>query len=206
LYRQYYSHAGGSGSALIKLLNPTGTEAAYINVNGISNAVDNGTTFIAQYTLLTLVHSMLEAGSTTNTMRIQQLPRVEIQTPTNITELNNPMSIPVQWDVAWCRWDGLPYSQTGTFGENESELEYVLMYSRDGGRTWLHLDDTPATPGERPDDPSYLVADAGAGLETFNWDVSVGYPEASYVLRIDCFRQGAQVHFAYHQTRLFIQR
>ena len=66
--------------------------------------------------------------------------------------------------------------------------------------------DTPATPGERPEDPSYLVADAGAGLETFTWDVSVGYPEAGYVLRIDCFRQGAQVHYAYHQTRLFIQR
>jgi hypothetical protein len=207
MLRQYYSHAGGSGSALIKLVDSTNTGAAYINVNGISNAVDNGTTFIAQYTVLSLVHSMLEAGSTTNTLRIQELPRIEIQTPTNITELDNPMTIPVQWDVAWCRWDGLPYTQTGTFAETESELEYVLMFSRDGGRTWLHVrDGTPATPGTRPADSGLLFADAGAGIETFDWDVSVGFPEASYILRIDCFRQGAEVHYAYHQTRLFIQR
>ena len=207
LFKQYFSHAGGSGSALIKLVDPTGTQAAYVNVNGISNAVDNGTTFIAQYTVLALVHSFLEAGSTTNTLRIQQQPRIEIQSPTDITELDDPAVLSVQFGVGWARWDGLPYTETGTFSEDESDLEYVLMYSRDAGETWLHvLDDSPATPGERPDDPSVVTADSALGTESFNWDVSSGYPEGTYMLRIDCFRQGAQVHYSYHQTRLFIQR
>jgi hypothetical protein len=206
LYRQYYSHAGGSGSAMIKLVDAANTNAAYINVNGISNAVDNGTSFIAQYTLLTLVHSMLEAGSTTNTLRIQELPRIEITSPTDIAELDNPSVIPIQFGVSWTRWDGLAYTATGTFGETESELEYVVMYSRDGGRSWMYLDETPALPGVRPTDPAYLVADAGAGTETVAWDVSSGYPEGSYMLRVDCYRQGAMCHYAFHQTHLFIQR
>ncbi len=206
-FKQYYSHAGGSGSAVIKLVDPAGTNAAYINVNGISNAVDNGTTFIAQYTILALVHTMLEAGSTTNTLRIEQLPRMEIQSTTDITELENPSTISIQYGVNWTRWDGLPYSETGTFSESEADLEYVILYSRDAGTTWLHIqDDTEAKAGERPADSSYLVADAGGGTETWDWDVSAGYPEGTYMLRVDCYRQGAQVHYSYHQTRLFIQR
>lgn len=208
LFHQYYSHASGSGSALIKLTDPGATSAAYIVVNGISNAVDNGTTFIAKYALLSLVHSFFEAGSTSNTLRIPQQPRLEIESPTDITELLDPATIPIQLGVDWRRWDGLNYSATGTFAEDELQLEYVIMYSRDGGTTWLHVqDDSPATPGQRPSDPAYLVADTGAGSDVYDWDVpAADFPEGSYVLRVDCFRQGAQVHYSYHKTKLFVQR
>lgn len=206
IYQTYYSHASGSGSAVVKLVDPAGTNAAYIVVNGIANTVTNGTPFIAQWNLLALVHTLLEAGSTTNTLRIQEQPRVEIESPTDITELDDPATIAVQYSVDWTRWDGLPYTATGTFSENESELEYAVLFSRDGGTTWLHVqDESVATPGVRPDS-AYLIADAGAGNETYDWDVSSGFPEGTYMLRVDCFRQGASVHYAYHQTRLFIQR
>lgn len=206
LFQTYYTHASGAGSAVVKLVDPANTDAAYVVVNGIANTVTNGTPFIAQWNLLTLVHTMLEAGTTTNSLRIQEQPRIEIEAPSDITELDNPSTIAVQYSVNWTRWDGLPYSQTGTFSENESELEYAVMYSRDGGTTWLHVqDETPATPGVRPD-AAYLLADLGAGDETYDWDVSSGFPEGTYVLRVDCFRVGASVHYAYHQTRLFIRR
>jgi hypothetical protein len=64
IYRTYYSHASGTGSGLVKLVNDTNTSAGYIVVNGISNAVDNGTTFISKFAVLSLVHSFFEAGST----------------------------------------------------------------------------------------------------------------------------------------------
>jgi hypothetical protein len=32
------------------------------------------------------------------------------------------------------------------------------------------------------------------------------FPEGSYLLRIDCFRLGAQVHFSYHKAKFFIKR
>jgi hypothetical protein len=208
LYRTYYTHSGGIGSGLVKLVDPGNTGAAYVVVNGISNAVDNGTTFISKFAVLSLVHSFFEAGNTSNTLRIPQLARVEIEAPTDITELSDPSTIEIQFETSWTRWDGLPYAQSGTFAENESQLEYVVTYSNDNGVNWHYVqDDTLATTGERPTDPTYLVADATTGAETYMWPVPAGqFPEGSYLLRIDCYRQGAQVHFSYHQTRIFIQR
>lgn len=206
LYQTYYTHASGSGSAVVKLVDPTNTNAAYVVVNGIANTVTNGTPFIAQWNLLALVHTLLEAGSTANTLRIKEQPRVEIESPTDITELIDPATIPVQYSIEWARWDGLPYTATGTFGESETELEYSILYSRDGGTTWAHIqDDTPALAGVRPA-AGYLLPDGGAGNETYVWNVASGFPEGTYVLRVDCYRVGASVHYAYHQTRLFIQR
>jgi hypothetical protein len=153
------------------------------------------------------VHSFFEAGSTTNSLRIQQLPRVEITSPTDITEINGLTSIDIQYDVDWKRWDGMPYTATGTFSEAESQLEYVMMYSKDGGTTYQYMrDDTAATPGIRPAS-AYLVADAGAGGETYPWSIPAAtFPEGSYRLRIDCFRQGAAVHYSFHEAKIFIQR
>lgn len=207
LYKTYYTHSAGTGSGLVKLVNTGNTNAAYIVVNGIDKAVDSGTTFIAKWAVLTLVHSFFEAGSTTNTLRIQQLPRIEIESPTDITELQNPDSISIQYKATWKRWDDLPYTASGTFSEDESQLEYAIMYSNDGGTTWYHcMDDTLATPGTKPDS-MHLVADAGLGSDRYTWSVpQERFPEGSYLLRIDCFRHGAQVHYSFHKTKIFIQR
>ncbi|MFY9345453.1 MAG: hypothetical protein WAT39_23385, partial [Planctomycetota bacterium] len=206
--KTYYSHSAGAGSSLIKLVDPTNTNAGYMVMNGISNAVDNGTTFIAKYSLLTLIHSFFEAGSTTNTLRVDLPPRLEITSPTAITELDNPAAITIQFATAWTRWDNLPYTGTGTFSGAESQLQYVIQYSRDAGQTWLYVqDDSPATPGVRPTSSFYLVNDATTGAEEFDWSVPADdFPEGTYQLRIDCYRSGASVHYSYHQTRLFIQR
>jgi hypothetical protein len=208
LYETYYTHSSGTGSGLIKLTNPAGTSAGYIVVNGIDKAVESGTTFIAKWAVLSLAHSFFEAGDTANTLRIPQLARVEIQSPTDITELNDPSEIEVLFSTAWTRWDGLPYTQTGTFTEDESLLEYRILYSRDSGTTWLHVqDDSPAAIGERPTDPLHLESDLGLGDETYTWDTPVAdFPEASYLLRVECYRLGAQVHYSRHQNKIFIQR
>ena len=208
LYETYYTHSAGIGSGLIRLTNPGGTSAGYIVVNGIDKAVTSGTTFIAKWAVLSLAHSYFEAGDSSNTLRIPQLARVEIQSPTDITELNNPSDIDILFATSWTRWDGLPYTQTGTFVEDESLLEYAIMYSNDNGATWRFVqDDTLTTIGSRPDDNSYLVGDAGTGDETYTWTVpSATFPEGSYLLRIECYRQGAQVHYAWHQNKIFIQR
>lgn len=208
LYRTYYTHAGGIGSGLVKLVDPGGSNAAYIVVNGIDKTVGSGTTFIAKFACLSLVHSFFAAGETSNTLRIQQLPRLEIESPTDITELLNPATIQIQFGINWSRWDGEPYTATGSYSEDELQLEYVIMYSPDNGATWLHVqDDALATPSQRPTNTTYLVSDSGAGAETYDWDVPVAqFPEGSYLLRIDCFRQGAEVHYSYHKTKIYIQR
>lgn len=208
LYETYYTHASGVGSGLVKLENPTGTSAGYIVVNGIDKAVESGTTFIAKWAVLSLAHSFFEAGDTSNTLRIPQLARVEIASPTDITELNNPDEIDVLFGTTWTRWDGLPYTQTGTFTEDESLLEYTIMYSPDNGTTWRFVqDDSLASIGELPEDSMYRVSDAAIGDETFTWSVPSGdFPEGSYLLRVECYRDGAQTHYAWHQNKIFIQR
>lgn len=209
LLRLYYTHPSGHyGSGLVQLRDPTNSSAAYIVVNGIDRTVESGSTFIAKFAVLSLVHSYFESGSTTVLHRIKQPPRVEILAPTDISELNDPATIDIVVDVSWQRWDGLPYSQTGTYSETESELEYVVTYSNDGGTTWRYIqDDTVAEPGTRPDDTTYVLTDVAAGVETWSWAVPSGaFPRGSYLLRVDCYRNGAQIHFSYHKTKLFIQR
>lgn len=207
LYRTYFNHAAGIGSGLVKLVDPTNTNAAYVVVNGIDRAVESGTTFIAKWAVLSLVHSFFEAGNSTNTQRIQQLPRIEIGSPTDISEIDDPDEIDIQFGVTWRRWDDRPYTATGTFSEDESQLEYVVMFSNDGGTTWYHcIDGSLATPGTKPAG-IYRTPDMGPGAEVFTWSVPAAtFPEGSYQLRIDCYRQGANVHYAFHRTKIFIQR
>ena len=208
LFETYYEHPMGVGSGLVKLTNPGATSAGYIVVNGIDATVESGTSFIAKWAMLSLVHSFFEAGDNGNTLRIQQIPRIEIESPTDITEIQQPVDIEVLYGVDWVRWDGQEYTQTGAFSEDEGELEYVLMYSNDNGQNYYYLrDGSPAIPGERPAASLYREADFHAGNETFTWSVPAeDFPAGSYLLRIDCFRQGAQAHFAWHQTRIYIQR
>ena len=208
LFKTYYNHPLGTGSGLVKLVEPGDTAASYIVVNGIDKTIESGTSFIAKWALLTLTHSFFEAGDAGNSLRIPQLPRVEIAYPNDISELLGLTEIVIQYGVDWTRWDGLPYTESGTFSESETELEYVIMYSDDGGGTWRYVQDrTVATPSIRPTDPAYLVPDLSVGDETFTWSVPASlFPQGSYVLRIDCFRHAASVHYSYHRTKIYIQR
>ncbi len=204
LLQLYYTHpSGNAGSGLVQVRDPWNSSAAYVVVNGIDR-----TTFIAKYAVLSLIHSFFEAGGSLVQHRILQPPRVEITHPTDITDLVNPSSIDIQINVTWRRWDGMPYTNTGSVTEDENELDYVVMYSNDGGDSWFHLGwDDPAMPGVRPTDNKYITADGGVGPETFSWNTpSFQFPQGSYYLRVDCFRRGAPIHYSYHKTKLFIQR
>jgi hypothetical protein len=59
--------------------------------------------------------------------RIEQPPRVEIVQPTDITELVDPIDVEIKVNTSFTRWDGVPYTTTGTFAESEAAMDYVLM-------------------------------------------------------------------------------
>ncbi len=209
LLRTYYDHPTRAvGSGLIQLSNPTGTDSAFVVVNGIDRTVESGSNFIAKFSVLSLVHSFFEAGGAGVVNRIAQPPRVEIVQPTDITEIIDPDEIEIVVATSWRRWDGMAYTATGGATESEAELEYLLTYSNDGGTTWRHVrDGSLAVPGERPANPMLLTPDAGVGNETYTWLLpSSQFPQGSYYLRVDCFRRGAPIHFSYHKTKLFVQR
>lgn len=211
IIRTFYDHSGGrTGSGIVELLNPGATEAAYIIVNGLAQTTLTGTSFIAKYCLLSMFQSFFEVGDTGLAFRIKQPPRVEITSPTEITEVVNPTTVDILFQTSWQRWDGQPYTTSTPvgFAESEAEIEYVIMYSRDAGRTWLHVqDDSLAELGERPSNPVYLVADGGVGDETYTWATPAGsFPEGSYMVRIEAYRQNQSLHYSQHQTKIFIER
>jgi len=213
LLKTYYNHtSGATGSGLVQLFNNAGSSSCFVIVNGLAATVESGSSFIAKYALLSMIQSFLEGGSTTLTgaHRIKQLPRVTITSPTEITELLNPATIPIQAQTDWVRWDGLKYT-TGTstaFAESESELQYVVTYSRDGGRTWLQTEDgTLATPGSKPTNALYLHNDLGTGNETFTWTVpAASFSAGSYLIRVEVYRQNQSLHYSQHMAKIFINR
>ena len=109
LVRRYYDHqvTGLVGSGLVRLREPgLDPRGGYIVVNGIDRTTESGTSFIARYSLLSLVHSFFGSGLPSTPNRIRQLPRIQILSPTLITELDDPAAIEVRWRTEWARWDG----------------------------------------------------------------------------------------------------
>jgi prepilin-type N-terminal cleavage/methylation domain-containing protein len=219
MVRRFYDHQSGAvGSGLVRLREPgANPRGGYIVVNGIDRTLESGSSFIARYSMLSLIHSYF-AGGVAAPNRIKQLPRVQVKTPTLMTELENPAVIPVTWSVEWKRWDGLPYtaSYPANFAESQAELTYVLLYSRDGGTTWRNMrDDSPALLGDLPWDAvagtpvaSKTLPDVNpAGDETFVWATpAASFPKGSYLIRIESYRTAEPQHYAQHMEKIYVNR
>jgi hypothetical protein len=218
----FYLHSNGNlGSALIGL-RPDTTKSAYVVVSGIDRTTESGTPFIAKYSLISLIHGFLTAGynnwdasGNTSPLVVHELPCIKIKEPTGITELKRPTTITVRWGIQWRRWDGQPYTashSSGYGGENdESDLRYTACYSTDSGVTWKFMVDDSANSnsGYLPTNSTYVLEDETSGAdESFDWDVSdtTKFPEGSYLIRIEAFRNSLKLHYAWHMERIFIDR
>ena len=208
--KSYYTKSANTyGSALLGLTSPS-NQTAFIVVNGLSQTVELGSSFIGKFSVLALLHSYFETGNPSVTNNHELPPRILITSPTEITDIQNPSSIAIKWAAQWKRWDGQPYSGSfsGSYAGNEATLEYVIMYSKDSGKTFVYVQDgSPATPGVRPTLSTYRVSDFGVGDESYTWSTpSASFPEGSYVIRIDGYRVGSNLHYSYHQAKIYIHR
>jgi hypothetical protein len=209
----YYDHsvqAAAKGSALLSLADNQ-NHVAFVTVNGISMTGESGTNFIANWSLMTLIQSFLTAGryNAANGFanHVEQLPRVVITSPNASTNLLDPGSITVGWNREWLRWDGQSYTTAypGNYAET-SALSYAVMYSADNGSTWHYMQDgTTATPGVRPN-AAHLISTASA-TPTYAWGVpSASFPQGTYLIRVEAYRDNLPLHYAYHQYSAFIRR
>jgi hypothetical protein len=211
LLQQFYDHPSGhTGSGLVQLADPVAERAGWIVINGLAANTASGSDLLGKFCLLSMVQSYFELGDTSLPHRIPQPPRVEIISPTEITELRDPSTITVLIRTEWHRWDKLRYTTTTpwSFAEDERWIDYVVMYSPDNGVSWRNvLDDSPVVPGEKPEDPLQVINDSGIGDEIVSWSVpAVSYPEGGYVLRVEGYRRGTSLHYSRHENRIFIQR
>jgi len=216
---RFYSHTNGqTGSGLVRLTEPgVNPRSGYVVVNGIDRTLETGSAFIARYSVLSLLHGFLASGEPGMPNRIRQLPRVEILSPTLITELQDPASIEIRWSAEWKRWDGEPYTAAFAtdFAEDTADVVYVLLYSSDGGRTWRNMrDGSAAEPGVMPwiegsgPDPARTQPDLLAGAEeVWTWTTPPDdFPEGSYLIRIEAYRASETLHYAHHQEKIYVER
>jgi prepilin-type N-terminal cleavage/methylation domain-containing protein len=226
----YYTHTGtgpSKGSALISLTDPVTNNPAFIAVNGLSPTGVAGTTFIAKWSFLTLIQSYLNGGlytdatATPKAKHIRQVPRVVITDPNENTDLKQKASITIGWTTTWLRWDGTTYTvnpaYTGWF--ETLTMKYAVLYSPSNGfpdpakgnpTGWFYVsDNTSATLGAKPD-TAHEVAQAVSSATTTNsvtWNTPAGtFPQGSYLIRVEGYREGFPLHYSFHQYRAFFQR
>jgi len=187
----------------------SGSDAAFVVVNGLSPTGTSGVAFISRWSFLSLVQSFMAGGlyssaGVPDPSRVRELPRVAISTPNDDVDLRDPSFIPISWSSQWKRWDGLPYTPAypANFAE-DTTVRFATLYSRDNGRTWLHMqDDSAAQPGVRPTLPAHLIT-----ATTYAWNTPAGsFPKGNYLIRIEAYRDEVPLHYAFHQYRAFIKR
>jgi len=142
-------------------------------------------------------------GGVLDPARVRELPRVVIATPNDSVDLNDPAAVSITWTLDWKRWDGLAYtpSYAANF-KDDTTVRFALLYSRDNGKNWRYIkDESVATPGVRPPDTLLMTA------SSYTWSVPAGsFPKGNYVIRVEAYRDGIPLHYAFHQYRAFIKR
>ena len=60
---------------------------------------------------------------------------------------------------------------------------------------------------EKPEDPAYIIRDAGTGPDVYSWDTPrATFPDGSYVIRIEAYRRNMALHYSVHQMKIYIER
>ena len=139
-------------------------------------------------------------------------PRLRLLAPSEADARTDPQSLTLRWEIRAERWDGGIHAAARSAEDAEavpleSELEYVVLYSRDVGRSWRHAkDDAPAYPGRRPT-AGHLLADKGTGPEQWVCPTPASrYPSGSYLWRVEVYAKGRAWHGAHHERRVEIVR
>ena len=208
----YYDQSSSSsvlGSALLTF-SDANNNAEFVAVNGISMVGTSGSSFQAGYSMLTLVHSFFAGGryNAGGAGHIEQVPRVVLTSPNYTTNLVDPATIPITWSRTWFRWDGLKYTTAYAAGYAEtSALSYAVLYSADNGANWKYMqDNSVAIPGQRPANAALRIS-SGAASTSYTWSTpAASFPEGTYLVRVECYRDLIPLHYAYHQYRAVIRR
>ncbi len=232
----YYRHNSDInnrvGSAIIKMTRPNPSSptnsnndlsglVGYVLMNGLQETNTTGVQDLARFTQAGSLQTYMDAGDRNipgrAAGRTVQLPRVRINSPRSSEIQDNPSTIPVEFNVAWLRWDDRKYSPA--YPNNwydETRLQYNIKYSKDNKASWLYAGtnvDVGKNAGLYFLDHFNSVYSAAGGPETvtgsrdktFNWNVS-SLPEGNYVLRIEVYREGFDTGYSYHDVFVTIER
>lgn len=191
-----------TAAALLKLQTGTssGSQGAYMAVNGVGAQTSFGSNDIAQLSLASMMYGYMEAGAPgTSVGDIHQIPLLSISSPTVTQQFVNPTSIEIDWGVSWTRWGGQPYTTAYPSGYADATVSmvYNVKVSADNGNTWSFLDGTPAQFG--------VENSAEAATSPVSWNVST-LAQGTYLIDVEGYRVGYPLHYTYEEQSVYIQR
>ncbi|MHC5065657.1 MAG: type IV pilus modification PilV family protein [Planctomycetota bacterium] len=210
VYESYYDSdqdqyaAGAIG--LERLLDPA---TAFFCVLANTPAGPSYHEELASAALMLGLRTFHRAGEPGITEPVIQQPLVDLLEPTEGQIYKNPSSFLLRWDADFVRFD----QQAFTAGypvnyDPEAEYAYRLMFSADGGATWLELlTKQEGEVGQRPSNLALLINDSASGSESFlvTTDPS-DFPEGEYLFRVEAYHQQRPLHMSHHQVRIRILR
>jgi hypothetical protein len=180
----------------------SGSSVGYLMSNGLCPQGATGVYTLSTVGLVGSLRGYMAAGSPSAPFgHVVQLPRLTISQPVQGANFDSSVnSVTVNWSYTWRRWDGQPYTEIypPSFSEG-APPPFILKYSSDNGHTWYYGSDN--SPNAQPG--NFMVGKTVSS--PFAWDIS-SVPSGTYVLRLEAYRPGLPLHYAYHETAISILR
>ncbi len=207
IVKVFYSSSLGrdwNSSGLIENYDPRDhSRSFFVIVNGLAPAGSEAKSFLARYALVSTIFSFLIAGNPNNfstTSPIQEVPRVEILTPSYGDVFQQGDEIRLRYQVTWQRWDGSKYTSRYPDSFDGGEYVVTIKYQVTGDDTFYYInDDTPVEAGEYPDEDHIFTGG------TYVIDTGLKHWRGNYTIRVEAFRKDKTLHYSYHEILIFIK-
>jgi hypothetical protein len=198
-YTSSYSPASYYASSVVKMVKDLDT--AYLVVSGLGLQADFGTVQMGKYVVASMMRTFLDGGMYAGQDKISQIPRIDISKPTVSDTFNNPVTVDIAWGNSWTRWDSEKYTEEYPVGYSETTpLVYAMKYSYDNGKHWFNMTDNSSCSAGEKDYPLHTTP-----LTDYTWNVS-SLARGTYIIRIECYRRDIDLHYAFDQMGIYINR
>lgn len=210
LFESYYDsdtdqYAAGS----IGLERPSDPATAFLCVVANTPAGPGYHEELASAAVMFGLRTFHRAGEPGISEAVVQQPLVELLEPSEGQIYKNPASFMLRWDADFVRFDQQAFTSGYPVNyDPEAEFAYRLLYSADGGATWLELlTKQEGEAGQRPGNLGLLINDSAAGSESFLLTTDPSdFPEGEYLFRVEAYHQQRPLHMSHHQVRVRVLR
>jgi hypothetical protein len=175
-----------------------GSSTCFYAVSGLATEADFGTFQMGKFVFMSMLQGYLEAGLYTGQNKISQVPTITLTSPLISNTFYNATSINIAWTTQWLRWDGQPYTTDypGNYSETTT-LGYSVKYTPDHGVHWYYCsDNSPAVVGQKV--AAYMIT-----ATSYSWPVA-SFARGSYIISVECYRQGIDLHYSYDQIEIYL--
>jgi Tfp pilus assembly protein PilE len=229
----------GLGAIQMSTVPSAGTTTAfcYYIPSGIAPQGNFDSRVLVQISVGAMLRTFLDGGIlyASGVMgHIPQLPLFQIGSGNAANQFTNPSAVTLSWSSPvtgaslWLRWAGFNTganfyteeypgyntvpadSVTNSTYTEPVTVEYVPMYSPDGGNNFYYCNSFPATLATVGTYYTNLPAADYTTASSITWSTpasgSVSFPQGTYKTHVEAYRVGYPLHYSYHELDLNFTR